>query len=61
MCKHEKMEYNSEKTSMKVNFHTEFVGQMCMQACPLDPCLTNWNLVKAIDKRGNDNTKDRRI
>lgn len=27
--------------SMKGNFHTEFVGQMCVQARPLDSCVTN--------------------
>ena len=33
--------------SMKVNFHTEFVGQMYVQARPLDPCITNchWETV----------------
>lgn len=28
---------------MKVNFHTEFVGQMCVQVRPLDPWVTNLN------------------
>ncbi len=36
-CKKEKL----IRESMKVNFHTEFVGQMCVQARPLDPCVTN--------------------
>lgn len=50
--------------SMKVNLPTEFVGQMCTQARPFDPCVTNsekeitfWLKHELVHIRHHDNLK----